>query len=482
MPRSLVLSFVAMLVLGFERAQESPPAASDIEVRWKASHAAFAEELAALARWAMEKDLYREAGYLVREVLLVLPEHAVGEIGAEIRKLSADDFSRGYEDALRKSGREFARRETALAQPFAKSAVALAGEAEKAGQSAFAESVLLAALRADPDCDAAAKELRKRDYDVIFNYGAVPKSDKEAARRALKQLGGGFLTRRDLDDVLDFWSDAWGLDTEHYKVITNAPHRTVFQFAQACEDLFGAWEQVMREGGIKLRPPKDRFEVWFFDSPVTFEALLRANRMDPPKEVLGFYSGESKTGYFFDWPEFYVGDLTLLLETLYHEGTHQLCDLRMKATDRGTLAKFPLAWMQEGFALYMELLEVPADTDDKKRSFVLGEFVDDDLGGALAESEAFLPFEEFVHIAPDELANYEYHYPHAALVTHFLLHGEGGAWRKKGIGLLEKVYESGGIKVSLADYLKVDQEDFEAAFAEHIAMIAKDLRRRTYRE
>ncbi len=474
------MPFLALLL--FLVPLQGGPTEETLRDDWSELQRLGAERRAELADWAYRSDLFREAGLLARDVQLVVPEHEVGELTSKMAEIEAERFVDLYEQAVKESGREYRKRHAAVHQPLASELVALARSAAKLGFEALAEEVYLDAFGIDPDNSKARAALEKLDYDLIYNYGAIPKKDKEAARRALKRLGGGFLTRRGLGDERETWSDVWGLETRHYLFLTNAPHETVFTFAQACEDLHGAWEELVAKGKVKTRRLKDPLVVHFYDSPATYEAIIRTRGHDAPAsdDVLGFYSSQTEIGYFYDNPDFYAGDLTLLFETFFHEGTHQLCDLRMKAAWRGDLARHKTAWITEGFALYLELLEIQGE--GKQRAFRFGRFVDDDLatGVALHGQGALMELDAFLGITSEAFYGYEHGYPHAALVTHFLMEANGGKWRRDVFVILEQTYEQGGIRRPVHEVLKLSPEELEERLAAHVADIEDRLPYREY--
>ena len=69
----------------------------------------------------------------------------------------------------------------------------LAAEAEKAKLEDVAEAIYLDAFRIDPTHHGAEVFLRKRGYVLIFNYGAIPKDERDRVRKNLQTLGGDLL-------------------------------------------------------------------------------------------------------------------------------------------------------------------------------------------------------------------------------------------------------------------------------------------------
>lgn len=425
--------------------------ASPLEKRLAAIELELAGRQAELAEWAYANDLFREAGALASAAILHLPEHEIRTLPDRLEGMGEEEFIQRYREARKKRAKTYRKRLGEVTQPAIEQLTELAADADAAGDDALGGRAWSRVYELDSRNKDAMRALAKRDYELIFNYGALPVDEKEKARVSLRRLGGSFLGPNDkvLTSILEDWPDAWGLSTHHYRVLTSAPHSTVFQFAQACEDFHDAWEQVMKEARISIRKPKRPVTVYFFDSPMSYQAILRIMRELPIEGSLGFYSGRTKIGYFYDDPEFYEGNLDLLFETFYHEGTHQLIDTRLKTAYRGETAKYPLNWIEEGFALYLETLETEREADGNgKPEFHFGRFIDDDLERGLVAllKDDLAPLEEFVHYTWDEWDSYEYDYSHAALVMTFLMTADDGAYRKKAFAMLEQHLEQGGLR------------------------------------
>jgi hypothetical protein len=474
----LAVGSLVLLAAALAAPQVTSPTSATAVAPHKAQFAALQEQVvqarAELARAAFEQQLYREASYQAERVLSVQPDHAVRDIPAKVKAMSGEAVAAGYQDALRSRGPHYRRDVNKALRPIANDMVKLAAECDKAGDADLAEHVLLAAYSVDPDSDKAAQGLRKLDYDVVFNYGVIPKADKIEARKMLQGLGGGFLGRRGLEDELEFWSDAWGLQTRHYRFVTNADHRTVFAFAQACEDLFAAWHEFMRESGLKLRKLSKPCSIYFFDSKTSYEIILRVRGSDPSdsESALGFYAPANQIGYFYGDRSFYGDNLTRLFETFYHEGGHQLFDLALKSPWRGDLAKHELHWVEEGFCCYLESLVVTGEGRD--RTYQFGTVMDDDLaaGVELCESGRLRSLGEFAHQPSAAWNAYGAGYPHATLLVHFLLHAREGAWRRPAFQLLFEETTQGGLKKKdLFETLRVTPEALDAELKEYAASL-----------
>ena len=441
------------------------------------------EQRATLAQDAFDAGLLRESSVLARAVLDGQPDHAVGKLIAQLKNIPTEEFVRTNKEAAKKGGRSFWKRVASDLRPIATDLVALADAAAMAGEAEFAESVYAKAYTVDPDNRVAYGALKKLDYDTIFNYGVLPGAEKDDARALLKRLGGRFLRKSDLDDELENWADAWGMQTDHYRFVSNAPHPTVFAFAEACEDLYDSWEDWMRANKQPLRKLTRPCTVYLFASSLDYETVLRLQGDEPldSDEVLGYYAPRTKIGCFYCDDGFYEGDHTLLFETFFHEGAHQLFDLRFKAAWRGLADDTPLHWVEEGTCVYLESLVVAGE--GRARKGKLGTILDDDLQIAVEQSTAgkLLPIADFVHQDDTAWDNYEDSYPHAALLAHWLLEADGGKRSKVLFDLLTAERQHGGIrKKTFFDLVGMTPEQVDTALAAHAKHIAKALTVRTY--
>ena len=107
------MRWVGVLLLASLAGAQEPAA------RFRELRAALAEERAALAQWAFDEKLYREAGYLARETLREKPDHAIARLGEQIQEMKPAAFGFEYKQAIRKRGREFQQRWRKIAEPAA---------------------------------------------------------------------------------------------------------------------------------------------------------------------------------------------------------------------------------------------------------------------------------------------------------------------------------------------------------------------------
>ena len=101
--------FVRRLVTGLIAvvAAVGPAVAQDGPARVKELDRALLDARVRLAEAALDKDLLREATMLAGSVLVSSPEHPLRERIEAIKAMSAADFVRRYQQALKKHGRSF---------------------------------------------------------------------------------------------------------------------------------------------------------------------------------------------------------------------------------------------------------------------------------------------------------------------------------------------------------------------------------------
>jgi hypothetical protein len=475
---STLLSLLSLLATaGAQQPEARSPAETEVAARLTAARSQ-------LAKAAFDLGLLREAGSLAGAILRVEPNHAIASLTARMKSLGADEFVRTYREAALKNGKAFRKRARSELEPIAGAMYELGASALAAGDTETAERNFAGAYEVDPDHPKALAALLKLDYDAIFNYGVLPKSEKQEARKLLRALGGGFLGRGDLAAELENWVDAWGLQTRHYRFVANAPHSTVFAFARACEDLYDALDAFLTSSKQSLRTLNKPSTVYLFRSKVDYECILRLQGVEPAdsEAALGFYYSGTKIGYFYYDHEFYAGDTTSLCETFFHEGAHQQFDLRLKTAWRGKAQGPPLHWVEEGLATYLESLV--AKDSPNGRSGKFGTIVDNDLAIAIDAigKGALMPMQQFAHVQKEKWDEYAEAYQQAALVVHWLLEANGGKRKDVALELLVAERQNGGLrKGTFFDLVGMPAAEVDAALKEHAARIGRELPRREYK-
>ncbi|MCI0342417.1 MAG: hypothetical protein L0216_14960 [Planctomycetales bacterium] len=446
-----------------------------------------------LAEWCEKEGLLLQARYLAEDVLRDDPKHPIRDMVERQEKMDAGAFSTAVARAGKRARTEFEARRAPLRAKIGKRFLDLA---KWAGEQKLAAEPLDAYVRAYAfvqDSGTANAALAKAGYDIIFNYGLLSKVEKEEAAELLKKLGGRFLhpsLDKDYGRELASWPDAWGFETRNYQLVSNAHHSMVFKFAEECENLYEGL-RVFCGKDIPLRPTrgKERLVVWLFKDEPSFHVVLQTNGISRPQApgLAGFF-GSYGRAYFFYSPRLYEGGLTdpfrSLVETFYHEGTHQMLDLQWSGERKGNMAKYKSAWILEGIANYMETMEVSVDSKGK-RNFKFGfhgydgfEARNGHMYGAYrmakkGKMNALLPF------TTADYGGYQAfpgQYPQAFGLAHYLLHAEGGKWRGVFFQYVKEQYSLGGSMKFLWEYLGKTEKQVMDELVAHCAAYKMDPR------
>ncbi len=491
LPRALVLG-VFLLSAVPAAPQETPPPAGDgapgpaqgptgkkpdapkLDPGYLAKVAEIRREIveawAPFAEWCEKEGLILQARYLAEDVLKDDPKHPIREMVDRQEKMDAGSVKMAVDRAGKKARAEYEARRAPLRAKFGKRFLDLA---KWAGEQKLAAEQLDAHVRTYgfvQDNATANRALKEAGYDIIFNYGLLSKVEKDSAQATLKRLGGRFLNPLDDKDYareLKSWPDAWGFETRNYQLVSNAGHPMVFKFAEECENLYEGLRAFCGKD-LPLRGTRgsERLVVWLFRDEPSFHVVLQANGVNRPQGagVAGFF-GTYGRAYFFYSPRLYEGGMTepfrSLVETFYHEGTHQMLALQLDVPNKGRTAKYRSDWVLEGIANYMETMEVTADSKGK-RNFKFG-FAGYDgylaknghMFGAnrMAKRGKMNPLIAFTTADYSGYQAFPGCYPQAIGLAHYLVHAEGGKWKTVFFQYVKEQYTLGGSTKLLWEYV-----------------------------
>lgn len=299
----------------------------------------------------------------------------------------------------------------------------LADEIAKSGDGTTAYQLLHEILHHDP----THKETRR-----VLGLGAP--SSSRIARRPGTRNHPDFGWQR---------GRYWQIESEHYRITTNASADAGADLASKLETFHSVWQQVFfrywsaneslverfRGGNSRLGTRKKLAVVLFADRDAYVKQL---ERYEPQIGIsLGYYMKGEQTAFF------YAGDESVE-PTWYHEATHQLFqELGASIADVGEISNF---WIVEGIAVYMESL-VAHD----------GYLT---LGGVDAErlqyarvraltGEFYLPLADLVRLGREDLQRHKdirHIYTQAAGLTHFLMDGANRGHRQALVDFITLLY------------------------------------------
>jgi len=460
---------------GQEPAAPAPPSLdAEYVARATAIRTRVRDQCAELATWCETAGLWLPATYLARDILTDAPDHPIRALAERLGAKPAAEFKLAARRAGKRGADAYAARRRAVDVPAAKDNVELAKWAESKQLAAERVDACARAYRHEPSIEWVQGVLAKAGYDVVYNYGLISATDKAETADLLKRLGGKFLGPRDREYAAELkkWPDAWGFQTQHYLLLTNAPHALVFRFAQECENL---WEGLRHFCGrdLPLRDARrnERLVVWLFGDELSYGVVLQniGEDRDPDPGAAGFYGrniGEGNRAYFFWSPRLYAGGVGTdpqreLIETFYHEGTHQLLDLQLAEARKKDATKFQSEWVSEGIALYLETMQCTLDEHGRRRfSYGYGdaergfEARNTTVVGAvgMARAGSFTPIEEFTTCSYAAFQERGVdHYSQAFALSHYLVHADGGRHKRTYLDYVRQNYTLGGSERTLWD-------------------------------
>lgn len=419
------------------------------------TRAKYAKDLAALADWAEQQGLAKEAkqtrGWLSPQepcklYLAKLPE-AIGP-----PKPPTDG---------RPEQAEWGQRFWRLRQEQAAALWELARRAVRSGRPSLAVQLLLTAAREDPDHEDIRRVLGyqpyqgawRTDYEVrklragqVWHerFGWLPKSHVPRYEQGQRFYQGRWISA---DEDARLHSDihhGWDIETEHYLIRTNHSLEAGATLGVKLERLYRVWRELFfryyaseaQMASWFNRQAKTQsaglpqYKVVYFRNRDEYNAALR-EAIPQIDKTIGLYFAGTRRCYFFAGDEF--EDRTLL-----HEATHQLFhESRPVSPQAGQAANF---WIVEGAAMLMETLK---EEDDW---LVLGGWEDQRIQAAryrLLEENFYVPLAEFCTYGMEKLQSdprIATLYSQAAGLTHFLVFYDGGRYRDALIEYLRAVY------------------------------------------
>ncbi len=328
-------------------------------------------------------------------------------------------------------------------------------------------------------------------------FGWVPQSHLARYEQGLRPWKGTWISAEKDAQLRRSFSNAWVVETEHFKVRTNYSLERGVEIASRLEDYYKFFRNTFAtffETPAELRerfrgvtrsrrlPPPEQMEVHYFRTKDEYVSRL-IRKIPQISMTEGLYYEPDKTCYFFHNPTRENDG------TLFHEATHQFFDiptaehrmtaarLRARAAGQrqynnwiiGEQANF---WVIEGIACYMESFELTPD------GFQLGNPDYIRFRAAhhrLTESDYYVPLAEFSAMGLQEFQNHPQiaqNYTQASGVAHFLMHYDDGRYRDALIDLLSQMYRPDLKNLSqtpsLAQLTGVSYEELDRQYREHI--------------
>ena len=270
----------------------------------------------------------------------------------------------------------------------------------------------------------------------------------------------------------------WRIETPHYQILTDRSAKAGLDLAEELETLVAIWQQVFFDfwadsNLLKQRsdrradssPPTPKMQVVLFKDRDEYLATLGPGQ--PQIAVsLGLYVDSQKTAYF------YAAD-PAPRSTWLHEATHQLFqELGKHRSGAGERQNF---WILEGAAMYMESLT------EHDGYWTVGGWEAERLQPARYRALAgdfLVPLEKLVALGREQLQSdpdIRRLYTQAAGLTHFLMDGQNGAYRRATIDYLLSVYQQTDSPQSLAAATKTSLAELDKQYLAFLQVTDDDL-------
>ena len=315
---------------------------------------------------------------------------------------------------------------------------------------------------------------RAADGDVWDDrFGWLPKSHVARYEAGERFAGGQWVTPESERQLRSRFDSGWAVETEHFRVRTNASLETAVTLASELEDFRTffvrnytvLFDSPRRAASILVSPTgrrSKRHDVHVFATREEYVQTL-APKQRGVEVSRGVYLPEDRVAYFF------ASEDAELLETLYHEVSHQLLyEADRRGTDVGGRRGY---WAVEGFACYLESFEsdgVTATATHPRQNRVqhAAELVAEGKAPrSLAEFDA-LGKRAFLNTPDMDLLVARYAY--ATGLTHFFLNFEGGRYRDGFLTYLRTLYEPGARVRPLEQVLGVPAGQVDMEYRSYI--------------
>src|SRR5579862_5350919 len=419
-----------------------------------------AEEVKKILAWmATEKyappDAKDRLTVLVRGLLAEEPadrDALLGEIkGIENAERSADE--------LKKTAAPFDSQVKAILKKFTNQIFAAVEKCLAAGEAGYAFDLYRFLLQVDPDNERAHRSLGEQKienrwlrpyeqeqwkaglaWDEKAGWVPVKQRDRVDKGEIYDVQSRQWGKEADLDKQHEDVGRAWRMESEHFELISTAPHALDVRLLTRMEAFFlQAFRQYdlffSGKGGGKAAnlvfgvvPTRKKLTVNFYKDETQFKQFA-----DPPTDwAAGFYSGGKHASYFYS----IRGGASI--GVMQHELTHQILG---EYSEGGGATP----WIVEGAAVYLEAAEFHNGTLQLGGIKDNYRFVEYRKGVQAKQSEHTIKYlnETFGPGKSWNQGEISKNYRGAGAAIFFLMHVDGGRHRADVIQMLRDVYYGG---------------------------------------
>jgi hypothetical protein len=369
----------------------------------------------------------------------------------------------------------------------------MARRAIRTHRPSLAYELVLSAIHADPDFDAARRilgyqkyrngwytpyEVRKLRAGQVWHqqFGWLPKASVRRWEEGLRPGDNRWIPAAEDAKAHRAIEAGWDVETEHYTIRTNHSIPSGVALGVKLERLYRIWQQMficyyaseatvvaLFDGRARAQTVEPRLSVFYFRDQEDYNRSLQA--VQPNIGITtGLYLANARRAYFFAGQQ--ADD-----RNLYHEATHQLFhQSRPVAPDVGRRANF---WIVEGIAMYMESLRREGDYD------VLGGLDDLRMQAArsrLLEKNFYVPLAELTSYGIERVQQDQHIpmlYSQSAGLTHFLVCYDNGRYRDALVAYLAAVYSGRDDANTLAQLAATSYAELDKQYRQFLEIAAK---------
>lgn len=419
-----------------------------------------AEEVKKVIAWmTSEKYAPPEAKDRLKVLVSGLLSEDPKDRDALLAEIQTVEHAERSAEELKKSAGPFDTQVKAILRKFTSQIFSAVEKCIAAGEAGYAFDLYRFLLQVDPDNERAHRSLGEQKIDNKWlrpfeqeqwkaglawdeKAGWVPIKQRDRAEKGeiYDMQSKVWGKEGDLDKLHENVTNAWRMESEHFELISTAPHALNVRLLTRMEAFFlQAFRQYdlffSGKGGGKAAnlvfgvvPARKKLTVNYYKDEAQFKQYA-----DPPTSwAAGFYSGGKHASFFYS----IRGGMSAMV--MQHELTHQILG---EYSEGGGGAP----WIVEGAAVYLEAAEFKNGTLQ--------------LGG-IKENYRFVEYQKGVRAKqPEHTIKYlndtfgpgkswnqgdiTKNYRGAGAAIFFLMHVDGGRYRADVIQMLRDIYYGG---------------------------------------
>lgn len=307
--------------------------------------------------------------------------------------------------------------------------------------------------------------MRIRNFVDHPEFGWILANKKARYESGERFFDGRWMSVEREESQRSDFRNGWEIETEHFLIKTNHSLEKGVEIGRQLEEyhrffmreyaaFFSTPQQMQRlfnGAATSRRNLQNRHRVYYFANREEFVNALKSKNQ-ANSIATGFYLPRERTSFFYHDDDPVKAESNR--ETMFHEVTHQL--LGESSNKRFDVAEAHNFWIIEGFACYMESIEIPkpaykpvVKAAPPKIKINIGDPTHPRIYWArqkVVVEEYYIPMQRFTYMgkkefqaAPNNDILHAY-YSQAAGIVHFFMHYKSGLYRDALIEHLSQIY------------------------------------------